>query len=801
MSDTADPRRIELPSVIAHAAECYQDGRLEEAEHACLEYLASHPGHFDATHLAGVVKLARGEPAAAIPLLTAAVKLRPRSYEATLNLGVALQDTGDARGALAQSERALALITGFPEAHNVRGNALRALGRPREALEAYERALSLRMDYADALSNRAAALLDVGQAEEALASCSQALALRPELVEAHFIRGNALRELGRYHRALASYDETLRLQPGHGGALNNKIAILTLLDRNEEALAAARIAITRDPRHVDVLVNRGVAAHKLRYLDEALAAYDAALAVAPEHVAALRNRAAALRDLGKPAEALAAIEKLVAVKPDDADALYERAELLRLKGSHPEALAGFENALKAAPGHTFALGSAAFTALNLCEWDKAEHLGHIVERCVTDGLVVSPFIVLNLSSAPQLHQVAAGNFARTFKSETVAAPPAGQHDKINIAYVSSDFCNHATAHLIAELIERHDRSKFEVIGICFSPDDDSPIRVRLIDAFDQFHVVSSENDQTVAAFMRDIGTDIAVDLKGYTRGCRPGIFAARAAPVQVNWLGYPGTLGAPCIDYVIADPVVLPRNEQKLVTEQIVHLPDCYQSNDTKHVVAPDTPTREQAGLPPTGFVFCSFNNSFKITRPVFDAWMRLLGRVEGSVLWLLRTHDAVCDKLRREAQAHGIDPARLVFAKRMPHAEHLARHRLADLFLDTLPYNAHTTASDALWTGLPVVTCKGTAFPGRVGASLLTAIGLPDLVTPDLAAYEALAYRLATEPEALADCRRRLEQNRLTAPLFDVDRFRRHIEDAFTKMHELHRAGAPPLGFAVEAK
>jgi protein O-GlcNAc transferase len=804
MPPPPDAKGPELPRAIEHAAALYEEGRLAEAAEACMVFLMTHPGHFDALHLAGVIKIARGDAVGAVSLLASAVKLRPRSPEVVLNLSVALQDAGDAAGALAQADRALALRPDFPEAHNNRGNALRTLGRPEEALACYERALTLRLDYPDALNNRAAALIDLGRPEEALASCTQALTWKPDFADAHFNRGNAFKALGRHARALASYDEALRLRPSYRAALTNKIAIFTILDRNEEAFAAARQAITRDPGHVGALVNLGVAAQHLGRLDEALAAYADVLKVAPNDMTALRNRGAVLRDLDKPADALAGFDRLLEVNPADTDALYERGQALGALGRHVESLASFERALAVDPDHALSLGGAGFAALNLCDWEKAERYAGTIERRVADdGMVVSPFVLLHLSTSPQLQQTGAKSFVSTIKAGRLPprVPPARRGDKIRIAYLSADFCEHPVGHMIADLIESHDRTRFEVNGVCFSPDDASDVRARLIKAFDRFHVVRGETDAAAARRVRDLDVDIAIDLNGYTQHCRPAIFAARPVPIQVNYLGYAGTMGADFIDYVVADPVVLPLDEQPFVTEKIVHLPDCYHAYDTTRAIAPATPTREAAGLPASGFVFCSFNNGFKITRPVFEAWMRILARVEGSVLWLRQPNDAVRERLRREAVARNVDPARLVFAARAPLAEHLARHRVADLFLDTLPYNGHTTAADALWAGLPVVTCKGTAFPGRVGASMLAAIGLAELVAPDLAAYEALALRLATEPEFLADCRRRLGENRTTAPLFDIDRFSLHLEEAYVKMHELRRSGAAPQSFAIAAQ
>jgi predicted O-linked N-acetylglucosamine transferase (SPINDLY family) len=340
-----------------------------------------------------------------------------------------------------------------------------------------------------------------------------------------------------------------------------------------------------------------------------------------------------------------------------------------------------------------------------------------------------------------------------------------------------------------------------VIGVSLGPDDQSDIRARLKAAFDQFHDVRDKSDRDVAALINDMRIDIAVDRSGYIVNSRPAIFAARPAPIQVNYLGFPGTLGADFYDYIIADATVLPFDQQPFYSENIVQLPDSYQSNDSRRPLAAHTPTREEAGLPPAGFVFCCFNNSYKIAPDIFDIWMRLLAQVGGSVLWLYADRASAEANLRREAAARGIDPARIVFARRMPQAEHLARHRLADLFLDTLPYNAHTTASDALWTGLPVVTCLGNTFAGRVAASLLHAVGMSDLVTSDLHAYERLARRLASEPALLGELRQRLQRNRLSQPLFDTDRYRRSLEAAYIAMWERWQRGDDAASFAVQGE
>jgi predicted O-linked N-acetylglucosamine transferase (SPINDLY family) len=372
-------------------------------------------------------------------------------------------------------------------------------------------------------------------------------------------------------------------------------------------------------------------------------------------------------------------------------------------------------------------------------------------------------------------------------------------ERLRVAYLSADFHEHATAYLMAELFERHDRQRFEWFGLSYGPPDSSPMRKRLEAAFGRFIDISRQPTERIAELVRDLGVDIAVDLKGYTGDYRLDIFAYRAAPIQVSYLGYPGTTGTNYIDYIIADRHVIPPERREFFTEQVVYLPDSYQVNDSKRPLANLALQRSDVGLPEHGFVFCSFNYPYKITPEMFDVWMRLLRKVEGSVLWLYADVELALKNLLKEAVARGVSPDRIVCAQFVKHDDHLARLRLADLFLDTLPVNAHTTASDALAAGLPLVTCAGESFAARVAASLLHAIGLPELATHSLEEYEALVLDLATDAGRLADIRSRLARNRETHPLFDTDRFRRHIESAYLMMWERHQRGLAPEGFAVD--
>ncbi|MEZ5827640.1 MAG: UDP-N-acetylglucosamine-peptide N-acetylglucosaminyltransferase [Hyphomicrobiales bacterium] len=440
----------------------------------------------------------------------------------------------------------------------------------------------------------------------------------------------------------------------------------------------------------------------------------------------------------------------------------------------------------------------AAAALESCNWSETKNYSERILAEVPKGNpIVSPLMCLAYHDDPALQAQCARLFLQSLPVSPAQLPKQPPHDgRIRVAYLSADFHDHATAYLLTELIELHDRDRLDVVGISISTDYKGSISTRLTRAFGKIHAAGGMSDWEAAKFVYSLGVDIAIDLKGYTADCRPGIFAHRPAPIQAAYLGYPGAMEADFIDYVVADSVVVPFDQQSFYRERIVHLADCYQANDRKKEIAA-TPARAACGLPSDGFVFCCFNANHKISASVFDIWARLLKAVPGSVLWLIKSNDDAEHNLKEEAARRGVDPARLIFAPKRPLPEHLARYRLADLFLDTLPFNAHTTASDALWAGCPLLTCQGQTFAARVASSLLTAIGLPELITASLEEYEALALRLATDRNLLAETRRRLAQNRLTYPLFDTPRFCRSIETAYTLMWERYRRGEPPRGFA----
>ncbi len=535
----------------------------------------------------------------------------------------------------------------------------------------------------------------------------------------------------------------------------------------------------------------GLAYAGLERTADALASYEAAARADPSFAAPHINRATLLRNIGQTDAALANLDKAAALQPGDPAGHGNRGSLLMEMGRAADAVASFDRALALNPAFPFAPGLRLINKAYICDWRAMEsELADLVARIRRGEPVTPPWPLLALIDSPQLQKtVAQAWVSAQFPANGALGPLAKypHHKRIRVGYYSADFHRHPTGHLIAGLFERHDRSAFEIFAISLRPVRDDDMHRRLATGVDRFIDVRARSDKDIAALSRSLEIDIAVDLNGLISNNRMGIFAHRAAPIQVNYLGYPCTMGAPFIDYIIADATVIP--DATFYTERVVRLPDCYQVNDAQRDVAARQVSRAEVGLPDAGFVFCCFNNNFKITPRIFDIWMRILHAVDGSVLWLIEDSSAAAANLRREAEIRGIDPSRLVFAPRVPQEDHIARQAAADLFLDTLPYNAHTTGSDALWVGLPLLTCPGESFAARVAASLLQAIGMPELIAATLEDYEARAIALAKDTARLEAIKQKLLRNCATSPLFDLERFTLNIEAAYTQMVQDHRA------------
>jgi len=762
-----------------------------------------------------------------------AILIKPDFVEAHNNRGNTLQLLQQFQQALESYDKAILLKPQFAEAHNNRGNALHALKQYQAALESYEKAVNFNPDFAEAYTNRGNVLHSLQQYQKALESYDKAVLLKPEFAQAHNNRGDTLQALHLYQAAVESYDKTILLMPQFADACNNRgNALLALeqyqmalesydktillrqdyvqahtnrgcvlhtLQQYQAALESHDRAIFHNPEFAEAYSNRGNTLHALQLYQSALESCEKAIRLNPELAEAYNNRGNTLHYLQQYQAALESYDKAIQLNPEFVDAYSNRANTLQILEQYQAALDSYDKVLQLKPGYAYAYGLRLYMRRFLCNWVATDidtdSECQLLEAAIDRGeRAAIPFTVLAVSGSLELQRKIAEIFVRDKvpSRSTAAIPRRATRDKIRIGYFSADFYNHATSYLMAELFERHDRNKFEVMGFSFGPDTVDEMSTRVSSAMDRFLDIRSMPDREVAELCRKLELDIAVDLKGFTRDGRTGIFAERAAPIQVSYLGYPGTMGTDYIDYLIADPTLIPEASQRYYSEKIVYLPDSYQVNDSQRPISAKPCTRADEGLPDTAFVFCCFNLSYKITPPVFSSWMRILGQVEGSVLWFLENGPVTASNLRKEAARRGISPDRLIFAKRLPLAEHLARQKLADLFLDTSPYNAHTTASDALWGGLPVLTCMGDTFASRVAASLLRAVDLPELVAESQAEFEKLAVELAHDTQRLQALRQRLQQNRLTAPLFDTHLFTRHLEAAYSAMVERYQAGLP---------
>ena len=760
---TTTPSATQAQAMFREGLALQNAGQLEQAHAIYHQVLKLLPRHFDALHMLGVIAARTNNPTRAIELINKAIEVNPNVASAHSNLG----------------------------------NALNALKRHQAAIASYDQAIAIKPDHANAYANRGKALYELKQYQAAITSYDQAIAIKPDHADAYCDRGIALNELKQYEAAVDSYDKAIAIKPAHALAHCNRGVSLYELKQYQAAIESFDKALFIHPDYADAYSNRGNVWHNLGQHQTAIESYDKAIAIKPDYAEAYYNRGNALHNLGQYQAAIESLDNAIAIKSDFAGAYSNRGNALIELKQYQAGIDSFDKALALRPDSEFLYGVRLHTKMQMCDWSDAEdQIAELTQKIQRNEKATTPFSFLALSSSLSLQRKAAEiwvNEKHAVNFELGNIPKRARQEKIRVGYFSSDYHNHATSYLMAELFERHDRDRFELVAFSFGPDFCDEMRHRVSSAFDKFFDVRDQSDKEIALLSRNLQIDLAIDLKGLTKYSRAGIFSWRAAPVQINYLGYPGTMGADYIDYLIADKVLIPEASQRYYSEKIAYLPNSYQVNDAKRKIADKAFTREELGLPSSGFVFCCFNNNYKITPTTFDGWMRILNKVEGSVLWLFEGNPSAADNLRKEAEQRGVDEKRLVFAKRIPLPEHLARHRAADLFIDTLPCNAHTTASDALWAGLPVLTCTGEAFASRVASSLLTAIDLPELITTTQEAYEALAVELATNPERIKAIKQKLERNRLTTPLFDTQSFTKHIEDAYTQMVERYHADLAP--------
>jgi len=761
-------------------------GRYEEALGLAEEVLLHFPANPQALFTAAKSCLVMRRYEAALEHLDRFLLQCPQHAMALNNRGVVLEMLGEYDRALKDFSRARQLEPQYEDACLNEAQCLQRLGRDEEAAACYRRILRMAPGHLAAQVGLGEALRQAGRPSDAIDELISATQRHPQDASAWVGLGNACLDAKRWAEAVDAYGHASTLMPDHALTYANCGKALRELGHHEDARLVMEAAIKIDPNCLPALRNKVVLLLDQSRWTLAVEACAAALKVGPEDAQTFNNLGYALNALKQYEAALDAFQTATRHQPDLALAWVNQACTLEFMGRHEDALKACEEALRLDPDYPLLPGRLGHARMYVCDWSHAAADRERVLRATReDKAACDPFRIITFSDQAADQQQLARKWlkstAKPVDTELWPALPAARHSgRIRVGYLSADFHHHATTLLMAQMLELHDKSRFEVIAISFGPPREDPMRARLRKAFDSFHDVMTMDDDKAANFVRGLKLDIAVDLKGHTLDNRIGLFQRRVAPVQVSYLGFPGTLGAPFMDYILADHTLIPDHLKPYYDEKVIRVPGTYQSNDASRSIELPAPSRSSLGLPDDAFVFCSFNNNYKITPELFDVWMRLLRRVPRSVLWLLADSETASRNLAREASDRGIDSSRLIFAPRVSWEAHLARQQAADLFLDTLPCNAHTTASDALRVGLPVLTCSGTSFASRVAASLLHAQGLDELITHDLGAYEQMAVELAQDPIRMSALRSQTRAAIESGMLLDTESLVRNIEKAY---------------------
>jgi predicted O-linked N-acetylglucosamine transferase (SPINDLY family) len=764
--------------------------------------------------VAGTSALEKMDLASAEVYLTECLKLIPDRESTKINLSVLFllkadhqADLGCFSDALFSYEQAISFNNRNAIAWSNKGAILSdQFKRPHDAIDCFVTAIKLFPKYANAYLNLGVAYNETLQFERALQSCDSAISIEPSMFEAYYNRGVALYALNRCEEALASYEYSLSLNPNYAEAWNNRGIALSALNRHEAALGSYDRAIELKLEYAEAWNNRGVALNDLRRHKEALASYKRSIELKPDYAEAWNSRGNVLHDLKNYEEALASYEHSIELNPNCAEAWNNRGITLSDLKRYEDAIVSYQQALKLRPDSNFLLGTLVHAQMKVCDWANLNIRLTDLETGIEGGhKSSSPLPILGLLDNPKLQRLATEIYTSEMYRPSSQLNPITKRargDKIRIGYFSMDFREHPVSYLTADLFELHDRKRFDVCAFSYGANTKDKMYQRLQRSFDKFVDVHSYTEIDIALLAREMKIDIAIDLGGHTKDSRPKIFTERAAPIQVNYLGYAGTWGHSCMNYFIGDKNTITSDNRDYFSERIIYMPHQFLVNPISRPISNRIIFRKDFGLPDEKIVFCCFNNSWKITPTMFACWMRILARVPGSVLWLYAENSSVSANLLIEASAQGISRDRLIFAERLPDiCDHLARYQLADLFLDTLPYNAHTTASDALWAGLPVVTVSGRSFSSRVAASLLRNIGLAELITNSFEQYEALAIQLAGDPDRVRTLKDRLRCNRATSTLFDTPRFTRYLESAYQEIYDLYDADLPPKDVHIKSQ
>jgi len=753
-----------LPSVhIKSIFALYSNGQIKKALDTVEVLIKDYPNESLLFNIRGVCYKAINQVDASIESFEKALTIKPDDIMAYFNLGIIDMEIGQLDSAVKFYKKVLTLNPNYYDAHYNLGITFEELGKLDSSVKSYEKVLTIKPDHVATYNNLGVVFNKLGRQEEAVKSYQKAIVIKPDFSDAHNNLGNILKDLGRQEEAVKSYQKVIAINPGF----------------------------------VDAHNSLGISFFKLGQLAKAVISFKQAIAINPGFVDAHSNLGIVLEELGQLDLAVISFEQAIAIKPDFAKVYLSYGNVLTKLNRKDEALVSYESAMSLNPDLDFLLGNHLSNKMYLGIWsDLPRHLNDLKNQINNDEVIIVPFALLGLIDNPEIQRKNTEAFTSKVYPQSHSFPTIGiypKHKKIRIAYFSSDFHNHATMHLMVELFECHDKLLFELIAFSFGPDKQDQWRQRASLCFDKFKYVGLKSDREISLLARKMEIDIAIDLKGYTQDARPNIFAEGCAPIQLSYLGYPGTMGAKYMDYLIADRTLIPEEKKHHYLEKIVYMPNSYQVNMSNREVSKNSLLRDEFGLPSKGFVFCCFNNSYKITPSTFDGWMRILKAVEDSVLWLLEGNSTSSINLKNEAMKQGVNKDRIIFGKRMPVEDHLNRIKQADLFIDTLPYNAHTTASEALRMGLPVLTCEGESFASRVAASLLRAVNLPELITTTQEQFESVAIQMAMHPEKFKKIKDKLIDNLPRAPLYDTPLFTRHLESAYLEMYERYQNGLNP--------
>jgi len=810
-----------------------------DASIKCFEHaIAFKPDYVEAHYSLGLTYQELERFNDAVRCYECILELKPDFAEIHNNLGVVLQELGQTDNAISHIEKSLASRSEFKEAHNNLGNILKSIGKLNEAVESYKKAISIEPYYHEAQSNLGAAYYELNQLTDAAIHYKKAIDIDSNQAETQYNLGLILQGLGKFDESILHYQKALKINPLYADAHNNLGISFKELGQLDKAIKSFEKAIQINPDYPEAYNNIGNVYKIMGRFNDSINCYQQTLLIKPDYPEAQNNLAIILMQLGKLNEAkenlksltqfdsdyaeaysnlgivlnmlgeldlaLKCYDKAISIKPDLAQAYSNRGNLMIDLKNRLEAIKSYSKAYELEPEASFNLGNLIHSKLHLCIWDDLKNSLIEIETNINQNKkVVDPFPLLSLIDDPELHQKAAEIYTDDkypLNSDLPKISKYPMHQKIRLGYFSADFRVHPVANLTAELYEIHDRNQFEIHAFSFGPDTNDEMNLRIKDGVDFFHNIHSMSHTEVVLLSRSLEIDIAIDLGGFTQDNRTGIFAMQAAPIQVNYLGYSSTMGADYIDYIIADKILIPKNKQRYYTEKIAYLPDSFMVNDTKNKQSKMKFIREEAGLPKEGFIFSCFNHHYKITPNVFYSWMKILSNVEGSILWLSDGNETGIANLKKEAKKHGINSDRLIFAPRLELREdHLNRIKLADLFLDTLPYNAHATTSDALQVGLPVLTCIGESFASRVAASLINSVGLTELITKTNEQYEKTAIDLATKPSKLKSIKDKLEKNLTTSPLYDTPLYVKQIESAYKSMYKRYQEDKSPEHIYVE--